>query len=255
MGIRQIRYCDISGTEHDVETHEINIDQMRVEIDLAADEYRKLLQLLRPYIDAGRIEASVPDVLPPATKARRTTRPRGKRGGLSPQERAQLRQWAEEKGLPVPVNNRFKRTVIEQWRKETTSPSQHTRPHIAPPPALPSETPATAETTATPAPTNPAAELEPTDTAPADAAQEQPVPTRRDRVSQVLLAEPRTWMTVAQITDLTEQRTSDTAERNATSELLRRMANDGEAERDDSTRPVRYKAIPDTLRNRLPDNA
>lgn len=216
MGLRHIRYCDISGTEHDVETHELNIDQMRVEIDLAAEEYRKLLQLLRPYIDAGRIEASMPDLPPPTTE-----QPRGKPGDLSPQERAQLRQWAEEKGLPVPVNNRFKRTVIEQWRKETTAPHQ----------------------------------LEPTDTAPADAAQEQPAPSRRDRISQVLLSKPRTWMTVAEITDLTEQRTSDTTERNATSELLRRMANDGQAKRDESSRPVRYKAIPNALQGTVPDNA
>ncbi|MEV4644835.1 histone-like nucleoid-structuring protein Lsr2 [Saccharopolyspora sp. NPDC049357] len=235
MGTRQIRYCDISGTEHDVETHEINIDQMRVEIDLAADEYRKLLQLLRPYLDAGRIEASMPDLPQHTTTPRRTTRPRGKRGSdLSPQERTQLRQWAEEKGLPVPVNNQFKRTVIDQWREETTNPSHHTPPHSTPSPA---ETPATA------AKTNaaPAAEPEPTDTA-----QDQTLPSRRDRISQVLLAKPRTWMTVTQITNLTKQGTSDTIERNATSELLRRMANDGQAERDDSTRPIRYKATAHT---------
>lgn len=83
---------------------------------------------------------------------------------------------------------------------------------------------------------------------------EQAATSRRDRVSEVLLSKPRTWMTVAQIADLAEQGTSNTAERNAASELLRRMANQGEAVRDDSTRPVRYKAIPDALRQRRTDN-
>jgi hypothetical protein len=64
MGIRRIRYCDITGTAEgpgrEVGAHELHIDQMRLQIDLAAGEYQKLLALLRPYIDAGRIEASAP---------------------------------------------------------------------------------------------------------------------------------------------------------------------------------------------------
>lgn len=253
MGVRQIRYCDVSGSEHDVETHALNIDQMHVEIDLAAEEYRKLLQLLRPYLDAGRVEASMPD-LPSSGKSRRTTRPRGKRGGLSTDERAQLRQWAEEKGLHVPVNNRFKGSVIEQWRQEMARPSRPKRPEntlfsdvpAEPSPAVetPTATAPTATATAAPEPT-------PAD----DTAPQHPAQSRRDRVGQVLLARPRTWLTVAEIADLAEERTTDTPERNATSELLRRMANDGEAERDDSTRPVHYRAVPEALHKRLPDNA
>jgi hypothetical protein len=56
MGIRPIRYRDITGAEErpgqEVEAHELHIDQMRLQIDLAAGEYQKLLALLRPYIDA-----------------------------------------------------------------------------------------------------------------------------------------------------------------------------------------------------------
>jgi hypothetical protein len=124
MGIRSIRYCDISGTEDDVDGHEINIDQMRIDIDLAASEYRKLLELLRPYIDAGRVEASAPDF--PTTAAgsgsapRRATRPRT-RTDLTKDERLQLRQWAEETGIPVAANNRFKMPLVEQWRAETAA--------------------------------------------------------------------------------------------------------------------------------------
>jgi hypothetical protein len=121
VGTREIRFCDISGVEDDVDSHALQIDQMRIEIDLAAGEYRRLLEVLRPYIDAGRVEASVPtgdrslvDGKPAA--------PRKAAGGvpaLSPRERQQVRQWAESKGMDVPVNNRFKRAVIEQWRQET----------------------------------------------------------------------------------------------------------------------------------------
>lgn len=117
MGTREIRYCDISGSEQDVEPHELNIDQMRLEIDLSATEYRKLLDLLRPYIDAGRIEASAPNLPPRAAKPRSLTQ--SARTPLTGQQRAQLRRWAQEKGIPVPVNNRFKGTLIDQWRNET----------------------------------------------------------------------------------------------------------------------------------------
>lgn len=125
MGIRQIRYCDITGTETDVDQHELHIDQMRIEIDLASAEYRRLLDALRPFIDAGRVEASAPDAADlSGPLARPKSRQRGSKGptrsGLSADERAQLRQWAESKGLPVPPNNRFKQSLIAQWRSDTT---------------------------------------------------------------------------------------------------------------------------------------
>jgi hypothetical protein len=119
MGIRSIRYCDISGTEKEVDAHAINIDQMRVEIDLAEPEYRKLLELLRPYIDAGRIEASAPD-FPAQVPVRRRGGTRSRtRTDLDADERAQLREWAEENDIPVAANNRFKMSLVNQWRAET----------------------------------------------------------------------------------------------------------------------------------------
>ncbi|MCE3551065.1 Lsr2 family protein [Pseudonocardia sp. RS11V-5] len=114
MGIREIRYCDLTGSEHDVESHELNIDQMRVQIDLAGPEYRKLLSLLQPYIDAGRVDASIPDLRP----AKRAGGQVSTSTGLTAEEREQLRQWAEDKGIEVPSNNRFKRSLVDQWREE-----------------------------------------------------------------------------------------------------------------------------------------
>ena len=114
MGIRQIKFCDISGLEGDVETHELNIDQMHVEIDLAPGEHRKLLDLLQPYIQAGRVEASARNfATPPAKKAK------GPR--LTPAERDQLREWADANGIAVPANSRFKNSLIAQWRTATGS--------------------------------------------------------------------------------------------------------------------------------------
>ncbi|MBN9733811.1 MULTISPECIES: histone-like nucleoid-structuring protein Lsr2 [unclassified Pseudonocardia] len=125
MGIRQIRYCDVSGVEDDVESHEIHIDQMRIEIDLAGAEYRKLLTALRPYVDAGRVEASAPASVPDRGGPRREGERRPPtRTGLSAAEREQVRQWAESQDLPVPANNRFKRSLIEQWRRETGGDGQ-----------------------------------------------------------------------------------------------------------------------------------
>lgn len=125
MGIRQIRYCDITGTENDVESHEIHIDQMRIAIDLAGSEYRRLIAALQPFIDAGRVEASVPAAgsLPDGTSAS-GNRPRRRPStstGLTAAERDQLRQWAEARGFPVPVNNRFKQSLIDQWRADTST--------------------------------------------------------------------------------------------------------------------------------------
>ncbi|MCW0214776.1 MAG: Lsr2 family protein [Pseudonocardia sp.] len=122
MGVRQIRYCDITGVEKDVEGHVLNVDQMRIELDLAAPEYQKLLAVLRPYIDAGRVEASVPEsVVAAMTKSgRRSPRVSASSStGLTPEERAQVRTWAEARGIEVPANNRFKSALVEEWRRET----------------------------------------------------------------------------------------------------------------------------------------
>jgi hypothetical protein len=114
MGTREIRYCDISGAEGDVESHVVQLDQMRIDIDLTPAEYDKLVRLLQRYIDAGRVEASVPDRPVTPARARR-------RGGpvLSLDERLELRNWAIGQGIEVPSNNRFKASLVQRWRQET----------------------------------------------------------------------------------------------------------------------------------------
>lgn len=112
MGVREIRYCDISGTEP-AEPHEIIVDQMHIQIDLAATEYQRLLALLEPYLEAGSVEAATHAVRP----ARRTG------AGLSPEERTALKEWAARAGVELPPNGRIKRVIIERWRAEGDQPA------------------------------------------------------------------------------------------------------------------------------------
>jgi hypothetical protein len=115
MGIREIRYCDISGVEDGVESHVLHVDQMRIEIDLASREYKRLLDVLRPYTEAGRVEASVPN-LPGARPPKRSSST-----ALTVEQRQQVREWAQARGIEVPSNNRFKGSIVAQWREETNS--------------------------------------------------------------------------------------------------------------------------------------
>ena len=115
MGVREIRFCDISGTEKDVESHELHVDQMRIDIDLAGPEYQKLLKVLAPYIEAGRVEASMP-----GDARRRGARPaRSSSTDLTAEQRQEVREWALAKGIEVPANNRFKGSLVKAWREET----------------------------------------------------------------------------------------------------------------------------------------
>jgi hypothetical protein len=111
VGVRQIRYCDITG-EEPAEAHEINIDQMRIEIDLGASEYERLLQILGPYIDAGRVEAAARSVSTAGGGGI------GRSSALTPDERVRFKQWAASAGIDLPPNGRFKRAVVDQWRAE-----------------------------------------------------------------------------------------------------------------------------------------
>ena len=147
MGIRQIRYCDITGTETDVEPHEIHVDQMRIAIDLAGSEYRRLIEALQPFFDAGRVEASAAatSALPDRTASQqsRSRRRASTSTGLTAAERDQLRRWAEARGFPVPVNNRFKQSLIDQWRADATSARQDPASAEPSPPPLHSGAPET----------------------------------------------------------------------------------------------------------------
>jgi hypothetical protein len=74
---------------------------------------------------------------------------------------------------------------------------------------------------------------------------------RKTRVIEFLLENPRQWFTSSQIATLTEEGKLSGTQRNAVSETLRRLLRRGAVQRDDSTTPVRYRAVPSALRELL----
>jgi hypothetical protein len=74
---------------------------------------------------------------------------------------------------------------------------------------------------------------------------------RKTRVIEFLLENPRQWFTSSQIATLTEEGKLSGSQRNAVSETLRRLLRRKAVQRDDSTTPVRYRAVPSALRELL----
>lgn len=74
---------------------------------------------------------------------------------------------------------------------------------------------------------------------------------RRIRIIELLLENPKQWFTSNEVARITERPNPTSAQRNAVSEALRRLLQHGNVERDESTKPVRYRAIPAALREIL----
>jgi hypothetical protein len=74
---------------------------------------------------------------------------------------------------------------------------------------------------------------------------------RKARVIEFLLENPRQWFTSSEIAVLTEGENISGTQRNAVSETLRRLLRREAVQRDDKSRPVRYRAVPAALRELL----
>ena len=74
---------------------------------------------------------------------------------------------------------------------------------------------------------------------------------RKVRIIEFLLENPRQWLTSAEIALLTEDGKLSGTQRNAVSETLRRLLRRGAVQRDEKSRPVRYRAVPSVLRELL----
>jgi DNA-binding transcriptional ArsR family regulator len=74
---------------------------------------------------------------------------------------------------------------------------------------------------------------------------------RRVRVIELLLENPQQWFSSSEVARITERPNPTSAQRNAVSEALRRLLQHGNVERDESSKPVRYRAIPSALRELL----
>lgn len=75
--------------------------------------------------------------------------------------------------------------------------------------------------------------------------------SRKARLREVMLEAPEKWLSVKDIATSVERREPTETERNAVYEILRRMAVQGEVERDNSSRPTRFRAKAAVLRERL----
>jgi hypothetical protein len=74
---------------------------------------------------------------------------------------------------------------------------------------------------------------------------------RKARVIEFLLEHPRQWFTSAEIAARTEKGKLSATQRNAVSETLRRLLRRGCVDRDETSKPVRYRAISAALRELL----
>ena len=66
-----------------------------------------------------------------------------------------------------------------------------------------------------------------------------------------MLEAPEKWLSVKDIATSVEGREPTETDRNAVYEILRRMAVQGEVERDTTSRPTRFRAKASVLRERL----
>jgi hypothetical protein len=74
---------------------------------------------------------------------------------------------------------------------------------------------------------------------------------RKARIIEFLLENPRQWFTASEIVNVTEGANPSATQRNAVSEALRRLLRRGGVQRDEKSRPVRYRAVPAVLREFL----
>lgn len=78
--------------------------------------------------------------------------------------------------------------------------------------------------------------------------------SRKARLREVMLEAPEQWLSVKEIATSVEGREPTETDRDAVYEILRRMAVQGEVDRDSSSRPTRYRAKAAVLRERLLDD-
>lgn len=75
--------------------------------------------------------------------------------------------------------------------------------------------------------------------------------SRKARVREIMLESAEEWLNVKDISGRIEGREATESERTATYEMLRRMAVQGELERDNTSRPTRFRGKTTVLRERL----
>ncbi|MGW8329857.1 histone-like nucleoid-structuring protein Lsr2 [Streptomyces sp. NPDC055897] len=96
---------DLTGEEStEAATHQIVIDGVAYEVDLAPDSYDKLMEAVNPFLQAGR-------------RVRRGTKtvPARPVGGNS--DTASIRAWAKERGYDINGRGRVPAEIREAYNK------------------------------------------------------------------------------------------------------------------------------------------
>jgi len=107
---------DLDGTEGS-ETLRYTVDGQEYEIDLSEKNAAKFRSALQSFIEKSRIvEAPSPVMLTPT---RRTTRRQTAGSGRA--DIAEVRAWAEAKGIQVAPRGRIKQEVYDQYDAENSS--------------------------------------------------------------------------------------------------------------------------------------
>jgi outer membrane biosynthesis protein TonB len=149
--------------------------------------------------------------------------------------------------------------AVEASAKAAPKPAAASKPAAAPKPAAaskPAAAPKPAAASKPAAAPKPAAASKPA-AAPNPAAEAKPAgesgraADRKARVVEFLLENPRQWFTSSEIAVLTEGENISGTQRNAVSETLRRLLRRKAVQRDDKSRPVKYRAVPAALRELL----
>lgn len=103
---------DIDGTDAQ-ESITYTLDGQDYEIDLSEANAKKFRSALAPFLEKSRTVESQPII----TVTRPTTRRRSS-GGSTRDDIAEVRAWAEAKGITVAPRGRIKQEVYEQYDAE-----------------------------------------------------------------------------------------------------------------------------------------
>ncbi|MGW9170173.1 histone-like nucleoid-structuring protein Lsr2 [Streptomyces decoyicus] len=97
---------DITGEESsDVTTHTFSIDGIQYEIDLGPESHDKFMKALAPFTEHGR-RVKRQRIFPSPT-AKKATQDRT----------AQVRAWAEKRGLGISKRGRIPANIMEEYEK------------------------------------------------------------------------------------------------------------------------------------------
>jgi hypothetical protein len=115
MAQKVVLIDDLDGSEGE-ETLTYTVDGQEYEIDLSTKNAERFRQALAPFMEKSRpVEAPPPVITPTRRSTRRSTAASGRA------DLAQVRAWAEAKGIEIAPRGRIKQEVYDQYDAEKSS--------------------------------------------------------------------------------------------------------------------------------------